>query len=110
MNLSFKVGPDIRDVRLHYKVDLPSDLAVGLPGSDADLSPEVRLALYDDRGHVVWMDVFYASTSLTEVVNITASGVWSLSIWMRAYGYEGQTGIGTSVEFHDSVEVTVSAS
>jgi hypothetical protein len=110
VNLSFKVGPDVRDLDIDYKIDLPSDIALGIPGSDADLSPEVRLVLYDGSGTIVWTDVFYTSASMTEVVNITSSGVWGLSIWARAYGYEGQTGIGTSVEFHDSLKVTVSAS
>lgn len=110
VNLSFKVGSETSDVSLHYKIDLPSDIAVGLPGSDPDLSPEVRLVLYDGSGNIVWTDVFYSSASLTEVVNATGSGVWSLSIWAKGYGYEGQTGIGTPVEFHDSLKVTVSAS
>jgi hypothetical protein len=109
VSLPFEVGSGTGMLRVSYKVDLPSDLAVGLPGSLSNPSPEVRLKLLDGSGSVVWTDVLYGSAKSTQDVTVTASGHWTLHVWVEGYGYEGETGIGTPVEFHDSLEVIVSA-
>ena len=109
VSLPFDVASGIGHIRISYTVDLPSDLALGLPGSVGNPSPEVRLELLDGGGTLVWSDVSYSSAHSTEDVNVTVAGAWTLHVWVKGYGYEGETGIGTPIEFHDSVEVTVSA-
>jgi hypothetical protein len=106
-NLSFQVASGTDRLRLVYSVELPSDLTVGLPGSLESPSPEVRLEMLDVDGTVVWSDSFDTSASSSQEVNVTGAGGWTLRVWARAYGYEGETGFGTSVEFHDSVELSV---
>jgi hypothetical protein len=107
VNLTFEVGSGVDRLRISYELDLPSGLVLGLPDTQEDLSPEVRLELMDGGGQVIWADVFYASVSSDEVVGTDGGGEWTLHVWARCYGYEGQTGIGTTVEFHDSLKVTV---
>jgi hypothetical protein len=109
VSLPFEVGS--RDVRLRisYEVDLPSDLTVGLPGSVGNPSPEVRLELLDGVGTVVWAEEFYRSAGSTEDINVTMTGDWTLHVWAKGYGYEGETGLGTPVEFHDTLDVTILA-
>jgi len=107
VSLPFEVTSGIGRIDISYAVDLPSDLAIGLPSGNP--SPEVRLELLDDGGTVVWSDVSYSSASSTESVDVTTAGGWTLHVWAKGYGYEGETGIGTPIEFHDSVNVTVSA-
>ena len=106
VSLPFEVGSGVENVRISYNVDLPSDLAIGLPSGNP--SPEVTLELLDDGGTIVWSDVSYSSASSTEGVEVTVAGSWTLHVSMKGYGYDGETGIGTPIEFHDSVKVTVS--
>ncbi len=107
VNMPFEVGSGVAKLRVSYKVDLPSAIAVGLPGSSGTPSPEVRFELLDGSGAVVWADVLYSSAKADEDVAVTAPGQWTLHVWAKGYGYEGETGIGTPVEFHDSLSVTV---
>lgn len=108
VSLPLKVPSGTGRIRLSYNVELPSDLVVGLPGSLEDPSPEVMLELVDGAGTIVWSDVFYTSARSTADINVTAAGGWALHVWAKGYGYEGQTGLGTPVEFHDSIKVTIS--
>jgi len=107
VSLLFKVASEVGRVRITYRVDLPSDLAAGLPGSAGDPSPEVRLELLDGSGTVVWSDVSYGSVQAAEDIDVTVAGGWTLHVWARGYGYEGETGLGTPVEFHDALDVVV---
>ena len=108
VNLSFQVGNKVGRIRVHYRVELPSAISIGLPGTSEEPSPEVRIELRNGMGQVVWTDALYSSQSYTEDIDTNAAGEWSLHLWARGYGYEGETGIGTPVEFHDSVKVSIS--
>jgi hypothetical protein len=108
VNLSLQVPSGVDRVRVSYRVELPSDLTVGIPGSTENPSPEVRFELMDGSGSVVWSEVLHTSASSDEVVNVTAAGGWTVHVWARTYGYEGETSFGTTVEFHDSLGITVS--
>jgi len=107
VSLPFEVASDVGRIRISYRLDLPSDLATGLPGSAGDPSPEVRLELLDGSGTVVWQDVSYGSAQAAEDVDVTVAGGWTLHVWARGYGYEGEAGLGTPVEFHDALDVAV---
>jgi len=107
VSLPFEVASDVGRVRITYRLDLPSDLATGLPGPTGDPSPEVRLELLDGSGTVVWSDVSYGSAQAAEDVDVTVAGGWALHVWARGYGYEGETGIGTPVEFHDALDIVI---
>ncbi len=107
VSLPFEVASGVGRIRISYRLDLPSDLAAGLPGSAGDPAPEVRLELLDGSGTVVWSDVSYGSAQGAEDVDVTATGGWTLHVWARGYGYEGETGLGTPVEFHDELDVVL---
>ena len=108
-NLTFDVASDVGRLRITYVVEFPSDLTIGIPGSSESPSPEVRLELLESDGTVVRSIVEYSSASEYEDVNVTVYGGWVMHIWVKGYGYEGETSFGTSVEFFDSVKVTVLA-